>query len=104
MFQKMFRGMHGILGVIVATWFAIGAIFAAVSAASAALFFVIGDGSFWNIGVLTASTMVSLNIFMAFTRIVTWPYAMYQIINGDIGFFAWTLACQLVRVQSCRMR
>lgn len=77
-----FSRMKALLQNLVAIYLAIGGIVAALSFASALLFYTWGPGSPGMVAFTIGMTSAAL-------RIISWPVGVYLVVTTDLGFFEW---------------
>lgn len=66
----------------------IGGVTASLSMCSNVIYYGFGPGAIWNIG-FVAILGGAIGTFMAFIRVITWPYGIYVLISNPDGFFPW---------------
>lgn len=67
----------------------IGTVTASLSMCSNVIYYGFGPGAIWNIGFVTSIVSAVIGAFMAFIRVITWPYGIYVLISNPDGFFPW---------------
>jgi hypothetical protein len=67
----------------------VGVVFFFLSEVSASIYYLVGPGAIWNIGLIESLSGWFFASFYSVARILIWPYGLYLVITTDMTFLQW---------------